>query len=442
MKQLTILLCLALAQVAGAACPLKQSTAGQVIEFGPAVDETDGVTLQTGLVSAFDNATTGIMLSKNGGTLAVRNATVTATTYDAHGTYKVTLDATDTNTLGRLRIIYTDAATLLPIWEDCEVMPANIYDSIYGADTLNADVILVEGSDATTYLETLDDPLLALTGALVTGTCDSGSTTTCVDAARTEAVANHWTDQCFLPTNGSVIGQTRVISAFDEATDTITFTPALTASMGTSTYEILPCARVVLAALTHTGAVVPTVTTATNLTNAPTAGDFTATMKLSINTEADLALADYDGPTLAETQTECASPTEVGTELATYGGPTLAETQTACASPTEVATELGTYDGPTKAELDTAVALLAELTLDSGTAQAGSASTIQLRAAAPATSQLVGKTVLTTGGTGAGQSSTIIAYNTTTKSATVLPHWRGAAPDATTTYRVLELGVR
>lgn len=36
-----------------------------------------------------------------------------------------------------------------------------------------------------------------------------------------------------------------------------------------------------------------TLTTVTNLTNAPTAGDFTATMKASINTEADTALTDY-----------------------------------------------------------------------------------------------------------------------------------------------------
>jgi hypothetical protein len=41
-----------------------------------------------------------------------------------------------------------------------------------------------------------------------------------------------------------------------------------------------------------TNNVIPLVTTATNLTNAPTAGDFTATMKASINTEADTALAD------------------------------------------------------------------------------------------------------------------------------------------------------
>ena len=51
-------------------------------------------------MSALDHASTGIMLAKNGGTLTIRHATVTASTYDAHGCYKVTLDTTDTATLG------------------------------------------------------------------------------------------------------------------------------------------------------------------------------------------------------------------------------------------------------------------------------------------------------------------------------------------------------
>jgi hypothetical protein len=110
---------------------LKQSTS-VVITFGPFLDATDGVTLETGLVSALDHASTGIMLAKNGGTLAVRNATVTASTYDAHGCYKVTLNTTDTGTLGQLRVIYTDAATCLPVWKDCLIVAAAVYD-----DTLN-----------------------------------------------------------------------------------------------------------------------------------------------------------------------------------------------------------------------------------------------------------------------------------------------------------------
>lgn len=128
---------------------LKQSTA-VVIPFGPFVDKTDGVTLETGMVSAIDNASTGILLSKNGGTMAVRSATVTASTYDAHGCYKVTLSTTDTNTLGSLRAIYTDAATCLPVWRDFEVVAGHVYDGlIAGGDYLQVDTKQINSANVT-----------------------------------------------------------------------------------------------------------------------------------------------------------------------------------------------------------------------------------------------------------------------------------------------------
>lgn len=56
-----------------------------------------------------------------------------------------------------------------------------------------------------------------------------------------------------------------------------------------STTNITAASGITLAAVTHTGATIPAVTTVTNLTNAPTAGDFTATMKTSITTAATAA---------------------------------------------------------------------------------------------------------------------------------------------------------
>src|SRR3990172_9736484 len=102
---------------------LKKSTS-VVISFGPFLDKTDGVTLETGLVSAIDHATTGAMCSKNGGALTIRSQAVTASTYDARGCYRVTLSTTDTNTLGTLRMIFEEAATCLPVWQDFEVITA------------------------------------------------------------------------------------------------------------------------------------------------------------------------------------------------------------------------------------------------------------------------------------------------------------------------------
>ena len=125
---------------------LKQCTS-VVIQFGPFLDKTDGVTLETGLASALDDGTTGIFLSKNGGTLTIRHATVTASSYDAHGCYKATLDTTDTGTLGSLRVIYTDATTCLPVWVDFQVLPANIYDSlVLGSDVLDISAIQLNGT--------------------------------------------------------------------------------------------------------------------------------------------------------------------------------------------------------------------------------------------------------------------------------------------------------
>ena len=79
--------------------------------------------------------------------------------------------------------------------------------------------------------------------SLVSGTSDSGTTTTMVDAARTEADTDYWKGAFILFTSGAISGQCRLITAFDAATDTITFAPATTQAVAMQTYEILPSGR-------------------------------------------------------------------------------------------------------------------------------------------------------------------------------------------------------
>jgi hypothetical protein len=81
--------------------------------------------------------------------------------------------------------------------------------------------------------------------AAVTGTADSGTTTTMVDAARTEADADYWAGSYIMFTSGTISGQTRLITGFTPGTDTITFAPATTQAVSTNTYEIIPAARVI-----------------------------------------------------------------------------------------------------------------------------------------------------------------------------------------------------
>jgi len=76
--------------------------------------------------------------------------------------------------------------------------------------------------------------------SLASGTSDSGTTTTMVDAARTEADTDYWKGQLIVFTSGNIAGQAKVITAFTPATDTITFAPATTQAVATQTYEIWP----------------------------------------------------------------------------------------------------------------------------------------------------------------------------------------------------------
>jgi hypothetical protein len=76
-----------------------------------------------------------------------------------------------------------------------------------------------------------------------------------------------------------------------------------------------------------TGNTIPNVTTVTNLTNAATAGDLTATMKASVNTEADTALTDYGAlkPTVASRTLDVTATGEAGIDWANIGSPTTAQ---------------------------------------------------------------------------------------------------------------------
>lgn len=104
---------------------LKQST-GVDVPIGPFVDSTDGFTAETALTLTQPD----IRLKKNGDAWAQKNAAQTLT-HEENGYYEVTLDSTDTNTLGLLRLAVNESGAL-PVWEDFLVVPANVYESLVG----------------------------------------------------------------------------------------------------------------------------------------------------------------------------------------------------------------------------------------------------------------------------------------------------------------------
>lgn len=104
---------------------LKQSTAATII-MGPFVDSIDGCTAKTALTLSQSDT----RLSKNGGDPAQKNQTSDAV-HKENGYYAVYLDTTDTDTLGRLRVMISKATTL-GIKEDFMVLSASAYASLIG----------------------------------------------------------------------------------------------------------------------------------------------------------------------------------------------------------------------------------------------------------------------------------------------------------------------
>jgi hypothetical protein len=112
---------------------LKQSTAA-TIKLGPFIDDTDGKTAET----ALSIAQADVRLSKNGGDFAKKNSSTSAT-HDENGYYDIPLNATDTGTLGRLRVAVSKSGAL-PVWQDFLVVTANVYDTLCSTDSLDVNV--------------------------------------------------------------------------------------------------------------------------------------------------------------------------------------------------------------------------------------------------------------------------------------------------------------
>lgn len=200
------------------AIQLKQSTATTVV-IGPMVDETDGKTDETGLTISQSD----VLLWKEGGTGFSAKNESSAATHRSNGCYTVPLDATDTATLGQL-IVSVHEAGALPVRHDFQVVPANVWDALYGADALQVDVTQLNGvAGSAANLERSASAIIRAT----VDTTNFTSTTTQFEADDvTEATADHYKGRVIIFTSGAMAGQATAISAYSLATGRGHFTVA------------------------------------------------------------------------------------------------------------------------------------------------------------------------------------------------------------------------
>ena len=188
---------------------LRQSTASQEMLLGPFLDSTDGNTPETELTIA----NTDIKLWKEGATTEA-NKNSGGATHIAGGRYYAVLDATDTDTLGKLEVNCHPTGALA-VRREFMVVPAIIYDNM--------------------ILGTAAYPLF---GIIDSGTLQSATGTTAVLRSALSLANDIVNGATIHITGGTGAGQTRLITDFVGSSDTVTVDTWTTNPDNTSTYVI------------------------------------------------------------------------------------------------------------------------------------------------------------------------------------------------------------
>ena len=175
---------------------LRQSTQ-VIIRVGSFVDPADAVTPVAVVLGATDQAE---LLKANGAATADISGSTWAAIAGCGGWYNLTLTIGNTGTLGDLTIVIQDADVCLPVWVRCMVMPANVWNSMFGADVLHADVTQVNGA-AQVIADFRADVTAVALEANVEGHCDD-SLTTYDPPTRAEATTDKDEILAALPTSG------------------------------------------------------------------------------------------------------------------------------------------------------------------------------------------------------------------------------------------------
>ena len=115
---------------------IRQNTA-TTVWVGPFLS-TDGVSHSTGLTVVY-------YIAKNNGTFVATTGTNSEST-GMVAFYKCPLTATNVDTLGNLKIAAQSSSEFLSVWDDFSVVTANYYDTRYGTDEFQVDVVQVIGS--------------------------------------------------------------------------------------------------------------------------------------------------------------------------------------------------------------------------------------------------------------------------------------------------------
>jgi len=376
---------------------LRQSTASQEILLGTFLDSTDGDTAETGLTIA----NTDIKLWKEGATTEASKNSGGAT-HIASGRYYAVLDATDSDTLGKLEV-NVHVAGALTVRREFMVLPAMIYDSlVLGTDDLDTNVTKVSGTAQTANDNGLD------INAILVDTAEIGAAGAGLTNIGTIATVTTLTNK-----TGFSLASTGLDAIASTATGMVEIAKAIWDRVLTgATHNISTSAgrrvRQLADVIVWSGTA---------------QGSGTGNNQIQLDTGASATDGAYD-------------PSMVSIINGTGAGQTRLILE---------------YDGTTKtATIDRNWKVNPDATSDfiltghpgrehvnEGLAQAGTTTTITLNALASSVDDAyVGQTIFIRSGTGDDQAGLCNSYNGTSKVAGIVGVW-GAVPDTTSAYVML-----
>tara|TARA_R110000803_G_scaffold115793_5_gene184362 strand:- start:8417 stop:9940 length:1524 start_codon:yes stop_codon:yes gene_type:complete len=351
---------------------LRQSTS-QLVRFGPFLDSTDGVTPETALTITQAD----MQLSKDGAAFAQKNAAGNAT-HDVDGFYFTTFNTTDTNTTANLKF-QVAVAGALPVWENYDVVTTTYYDAKYSGTFNNLGGTAQTGDSFAR---------IGVAGVGLTNVPWNSSWDTEVESEVADGLAAFWTSPATL-----------VDLVWDEI-------------LTGATHNVNTSAGKRLRQITST------------IIRADTAqGSGTGTNQIQLDTGASAVDGTYD-------------PSLISIIAGTGDGQSRAILQY------NGATKTATLDRDWKVNPDatseyTIVGTAGSPHVNEGLLQAGTSSSATLNALASASDNVyVGQLLFIRSGTAADQAKIVIAYNGTTKVATVDGTW-AVTPDTTSGYTML-----
>jgi hypothetical protein len=134
---------------------LRQNTATR-ITVGPFLDVTDAKTPEialtvTGCLLTFvvDSAGVPTLVIDAAPTASAGDNDMVHISSDAAGYYDLELTAAQTNYVGRASLCINDDDVHLPVFHEFMLVPANVYDSFFGTDTLWVDVQEINSNSVT-----------------------------------------------------------------------------------------------------------------------------------------------------------------------------------------------------------------------------------------------------------------------------------------------------